>query len=107
VEPGLYLVIIAATYYRAVTIVGWLRRVHGDEYELAPGARVVTRIRGEADWNGLAKLAEEGPGKRYKLHDPMKTPELLHRFMMKRPKPCIESAWVEHIPKPSDWKEEA
>lgn len=103
-EPGLYLIQIPITYYRAITVVGWLRRIHGDEYELAPGARVVTRIRGEADWNGIAKLAEEGPGRRYKLHDPMLTSEPLHRLVMRRPKPCVESAWIDVIPKPKDWK---
>lgn len=105
-NPGLYLIQIPVTNYYAVTVVGWLRRLHGDEYELAPGARVVTRIRGAADWNGIALLAEEGPGQRYKLHEPMKTSEPLHRLTMRRPKPCIESPWLQHVPRPSDWVEE-
>ncbi len=102
-EDGLYLIQIPVTYYRAVTIVGWLRRLHGDEYEIAPGGRVVSRQRGSADWNGIAKLAENGPGDDYKLYEPMRTSEPLHRLTMRRPKPCIEAAWIKHVPRPADW----
>lgn len=101
-EPGLYLMQIPITN-RAITIVGWLRRIHGDEYELAPGARIVTRLHGSPSWDGIAKLAENGPGDSYKLYDPMKTSEPLHRLIMRRPKPCIESAWIAHVPRPGDW----
>lgn len=104
-DPGLYLIMVAVTHYRAVLMVGWLRRLHGDEYQLEPGARVITRISGGADWNGIAKLAEGGPGTRYKLHEPMLTPEPLHRLVMKRPKPCIEAAWIEYMPRPNKWHE--
>lgn len=103
-SEGLYLVQISITYYRALTIVGWLRRVRGDEYELAPGARIVTRAPGEAaSWTGLDDLAASGPGERYTLHAAMTQPEPLHRLMIKRAKPCDESAWAQHCPRPADW----
>ena len=103
-EPGLYVIQVAINRYYAITLVGWLHRLHGDEYALAPGARVVSLRPGIlADWNGIAMLAEEGPGDRYQIGRPMKTPELMHRLMMQRPKPCLLPGWIEYMPQPSNW----
>lgn len=104
-EHGLVLVQISITYYRALTMVGWLRRKHGDEYELVPGARIITRQSGAADWNGFDTLAADGPGSKYKLHPAMKQPEPLHRLIVKRCKPADEKAWAKHCPRPKDWSE--
>lgn len=103
-EPGLYVIQVAVNRYYAITLVGWLYRLHGDEYALAPGARVVNRRPGvAAEWDGIATLAENGPGDRYQLGRPMKTPEPMHRMMMQRPKPCLLPGWIEHVSKPPNW----
>ncbi len=101
--PGLKILQIQITNWRAITFVGWLRRVVGDEYELVD-ARIVTRSTGQsASWNGVAELAENGPG-RYKMAPRMKTPEQLHRLgNIRRCKPAIESVWASSCPKPDGW----
>ena len=103
-EHGLCLVQIQITYYRAITVIGWARRKRGDEWELVPGARIVTRKPSEpADWNGFDNLAADGPGKRYQLHDKMQQPEPLHRLMVKRCKPASIEKWAKHCPRPEGW----
>ena len=104
-EHGLLLVQISITYYRAITIVGWARRKGGDEWELVPGARVITRVRGQPEWNGFDDLAANGPGTKYKLHPEMKQPEPLHRLLVKRCKPADVKNWAEHCPRPKNWQE--
>lgn len=102
-EHGLCLVQIAITYYRAITIVGWARRKSGDEWELVPGARIITRAKGQYDWNGFDNLAANGPGKDYRCHPAMKMPEPLHRLIVKRCKPANTEAWSEYCPMPKGW----
>ena len=103
-EHGLCLVQISITNYRALTIIGWARRKGGDEWELVPGARIVTRKPGEyADWNGFDDLASSGPAKKYQLADAMLQPEPLHRLMVRRCKPADEKAWEKHCPMPKNW----
>ena len=105
-SPGLKIVQISITYYRAITFVGWLWRVSGDEYKLAPGARIVLRKSGVAwSWNGVHEMAEQGPGERYGLSDEFKAPEELHRLLIRRSVPCNEKAWAKHCPRPKDWVE--
>lgn len=103
-EPGLHLVQISITNYYSIVIVGWLRRIRGDEYELVPGARIITRKPGEpADWNGFDDLATKGPGKKYKLHPAMKAAEPLHRLMIRRSKSADEKVWTKDCPRPEGW----
>jgi hypothetical protein len=103
-ETGLHLIQISVTHYRALTIIGWLRRVRGDEYELVPGARIITRKSGEsADWNGFDDIASKGVGKKYKAHPAMKAPETLHRLIIKRSKPADEKVWAKECPRPEGW----
>ena len=104
-EEGLKILQIQVTAWRAITFVGWLRRVSGDEYHLL-GARIVTRKPGQPwSWNGIAELAEQGPRDRYHLAPIMKSPEELHRLgNIKRSKPADEQVWAEHCPKPNDWE---
>jgi hypothetical protein len=107
-SPGLKIVQIAITYYRAITFVGWLKRVSGDEYVLV-SPRIITRKSGqEWSWNGMRELAANGPGKKYQLSDKDDAdPEELHRLMIKRSIPADEKVWEKHCPKPADWKDES
>lgn len=104
-RPGLKIIQIQVTSWRAITFVGWLRRVSGDEYELMPGARIVTRKSGKsADWNGVDDLAANGPGAKYQLAPAMQAPEELHRLgNIRRSKPANEGAWAKHCPRPKNW----
>ena len=104
-RPGLKIVQIQVTYYRAITMVGWLRRDNGDEY-LLHNARIITRKSGAASWNGVAEMAEAGPEERYRLAPIMKEPEELHRLLIKRSHPCDVKAWAKQCPRPKDWKED-
>jgi hypothetical protein len=105
-KQGLKILQIQITTWRAITFVGWLRRIAGDEYHLVD-ARIITRRSGQpASWNGIAELAENGPGK-YTLAAKMKQPEELHRLgNIRRCKPAYEIAWAAHCPKPADWIDE-
>ena len=69
---------------------------------LSPGAERLSAV-APGSLNGIAMLAEEGPGDRYQIGRPMKTPELMHRLMMQRPKPCLLPGWIEYMPQPSNW----
>lgn len=102
-EPGLYIFQIAITYYRAVTLIGWLRRKHGDEYELVE-PRVITRIRGTHSWNGIQMLADAGPGKDYKVYPPGEKPRPMHRLLMPIPAQANEKAWAKDAPRPKNWE---
>ena len=105
VRDGLKVIQITGAYYGyAVTRVGWLRRVRGDEYELLPGAVTVTRT-GNVDQNGLDKLAAKGLGERYSASDASEQPEEIHRLLIRRCIPANEKAWAEALPRPKDWQE--
>ena len=106
-SPGLKILQIQITLYRAITFVGWLRRVSGDEYELMPGSRIVTRKPGaQWSWNGIDELASKGPGTKYALTDPAQAPEELHRLgNIRRSKPADEKVWTRDCPRPKDWVE--
>lgn len=103
-REGLNLVQVTGAYYGyAVTLVGWLRRVSGDEWELSPGYVTVMRT-GERDLGGLDKLASTGPAKRYTTSEPATLPESIHRLLVRRCKPCDEKAWAKLVPRPSNWE---
>ena len=106
--PGLKIIQISITNYRAITFVGWLRRLYGDEFELLPGARIITKKPGLAwDWNGIDNLAAGGLGKDYQVTPPMKMREELHRLgNIRRSKPANEESWRPHVPRPADWSDE-
>jgi len=97
--------VTGAYYGYAVTLAGWVRRVGGDEYEMLPGHVTVLRT-GNRDPNGLDRLAAEGPGKNYQCSEPSKGTELLHRLLVRRPKPANEKAWEKILPRPKGWQEE-
>ncbi len=102
-REGLTVLQVTGAYYGyAVTLVGWLRRVSGDEYEMLPGHVTVLRT-GDRDPNGLDKLASEGPGKSYRCSEPSRGPELLHRLLVRRPKPANEKSWAKVVPRPAGW----
>lgn len=104
-REGLKVIQVTGAYYGyAVTRVGWLRRVDGDEYELLPGAVTVMRT-GQRNLAGIDSLASEGPGKRYQCSEPAKAPEEIHRLLVRRSVPANEKAWAAVCPKPKDWVE--
>ncbi len=105
-KTGLTILQVTGGYYgRAVTLVGWLRRVGGDEYEMLPGHVTVWRESGSFQMNGLDTLAAEGLVKGYKASEPAKTVEQIHRLLVRRPKPCTEKSWSTVCPRPKDWQE--
>ena len=104
-REGLKVVQVTGAYYGyAVTRVGWLRRVDGDEYELLPGAVTVMRT-GEHNLAGIDLLASEGPGQRYQCSEPAKASEEIHRLLVRRSVPANEKAWAKVVPRPKDWAE--
>lgn len=96
---GLKLIQVPGRYYYAVTRVGWLRRIAGDEYELV-NAVTVLRTSG---MRRLDELASEGPKKDHRVSEHAKAPEELHRFGLRRCFSANEKVWREHCPKPKDW----
>lgn len=93
---GLKVLQLPGRYGYAVTLVVWVRRITGDEYE-GLNACVLAR-RGQYKLDGLQKLAAEGPGKSYDVTKPSKQPEEIHRLMVWRCLPANEEAWKEHCP---------
>lgn len=104
-REGLNVVQVTGAYYGyAVTLVGWLRRVSGDEWEMLPGHVTVMRT-GKRDLSGLDKLASGGLANRYRASEPAKQPESIHRLLVRRVKPANEEAWRSVVPRPTDWAE--
>lgn len=104
-RPGLKIITLPGAYYGyAVTRVGWLRRVSGDEFELV-GACTIART-GQQRLEGINKLASDGPGKGYQVSAADEGPEEVHRLLVRRCVPANEKAWREHCPKPKGWVEE-
>lgn len=103
-REGLKLVQVPGSYYgRAVTLVGWLKRTSGDEFELH-GAVMVWRT-GQWAPGGLDDLAADGPdSKRYGHSKPAKMPEELHRLTLRRSKPANPEAWAKICPRPKNWE---
>ena len=106
-RDGLKIFQLQGSYgYYATTLVGWLRRVRGDEWVLLPGARVLWRERGNRNPNGLDILANRGLGKDYAMGEPREGIEEVHRLLIRRPHIANETVWLKHVPRPADWKDE-
>jgi hypothetical protein len=104
-REGLKVIQTTGAYYGyAVTRVGWLRRVDGDEYELLPGAVTIQRT-GERNLAGLDLLASGGLGNRYAASEPAESSEEIHRLLVRRSLPANEAAWASVCPKPKGWVE--
>lgn len=102
---GLKVFQVPGRYGYSVTLVGWLRRVAGDEYE-AHNVCTVART-GNYRLDGLQRLASDGPGKKgYDVTKPSKMPEEIHRLLIRRSLPASVEAWAEHSPRPANWSEE-
>lgn len=91
---GLKLLQVPGRYGYAVTIVGRLRRVAGDEYVIEPGARTVVRTSGART---LAELAADGPGRDHRLLPPTKVEEEIHRLTVRRALVASEEAWGKEV----------
>ncbi len=105
-HDGIKIVQVPGNFYgRGVTMVGWMRRVGGDEWELLPGARVIYRQSGNYSYTGLDDLAAKGPGKSYGLAEPTLAGEHVHRLLIRRSKPATWAGWLDLCPKPKDWSD--
>lgn len=101
-KDGLKVIQVPGRFGYSVTLVGWVRRVNGDELELL-NAVTVART-GTYRLDGIQRLASEGPGKRgYDVTEPAKLPEELHRLLVRRSLPANEAAWQDYCPKPKGW----
>lgn len=107
-RDGLKVIQVTGSYYGyAVTMVGWLRRVAGDEYELLAGARVVMRKSSVAPAS-LARLANDGMESNYFfVGEPSEGPEEINRLLVRRCFPANEKVWGKACPKPKDWGKES
>jgi hypothetical protein len=85
--------------YNPYVIVGWLRRVDGDWWEMI-GARVIRRFGTNI---AMTTLAEKGPATDTQLLEASAQPEDYHRFGISRALRCNEEMWLKHCPKPKDW----
>jgi hypothetical protein len=101
---GLKVFQVPGRYGYSVTLVGWVRRISGDEFE-ALNACTVART-GNYRMDGLQKLASDGPKKAYDVTEPAKMPEELHRLLLRRVLPANVEAWKAHCPRPTGWTEE-
>ncbi len=99
-EDGIKIIQLPGRYGYAATFVAWVRRVHGDEWQMVPGARAIYRT---GTPRGLHWLAANGPGNDYDLLEPSKTPEPFHRLVPGRVIDADESAWADHCPRPARW----
>ena len=96
------LLLIKLPGYYGPTKICWVVRKNGDEWEMLPGARLVSRTAGD---RVLEQLAADGPMNDHKVWPPAKLGEPLHRLVPWRTLYADEKAWAEHCPKPKDWKE--
>lgn len=102
-RDGLKVIQLTGAYYGyAVTFVGWVRRVAGDEYELCAGARMALR-KSSSEPATLDRLANEGK-KHYTLADATLGPEEINRLLVRRCIPADEKVWAKDCPCPADWK---
>jgi hypothetical protein len=102
-KDGLKIIQLPGRYGYSVTLVGWLRRINGDEYELLNACTVARN--GNYKLDGLQKLASDGPKKSYDVTSAASMPEEVHRLLIRRSLPANEAAWREHCPKPKGWVE--
>jgi hypothetical protein len=100
VNHGLYIVSVPSGGYYPYTIVGWVRRVEGDEWE-AVGARIIRRYGPSVS---LTTLAEKGPQEGTELLPASHLPRPVHRLHMGLPLKCDVKAWAKDCPKPKGWK---
>ena len=96
---GLAIVVVAGGW-RALTRVGWLRRVEGDEWELV-GCRSVRTV---GRYVPLAELATIGPVKDVSLQQEAAEPEPVHRLLMRRVLYCDVAKWAKEVPRPKGWE---
>jgi hypothetical protein len=98
-RDGLTIISIPSGYYPYV-LVGWVRRVTGDEYDVH-GARVIKRFGRN---NALATLAAKGP-LTAELLPAAEIPERVHRLLVTRAIPCAVAPWAKECPRPKGWEE--
>ena len=101
-KDGLKILQFSGRYNYLATFVGWVRRVGGDRYELH-GFRPVW-LTGNYSWDGLMRLAGEGPSNRYALAPAV--PGVVREFIegeARNVHTANEVAWAKECPKPEGW----
>jgi hypothetical protein len=102
-RDGLKILQFSGRYNYLATFVGWVRRVGPEHYELS-GFRPVW-LTGTWAWDGLVRLAAEGPGTRYGMR-PAAPPSVVREFIegeARNVHSCDEAAWAKECPKPEGW----
>lgn len=99
---GLKIIQLRGRYGWAVTILGWLRRDSGDEWEIV-NARTVRRTDGART---LASLAHRGPGDDHILSEQSEVIEETNRLLILRCLRANEAVWGPLCPRPADWRDE-
>jgi hypothetical protein len=100
-RDGLKVIQVPGRYGYSLTLVGWLKRIVGDEFEIH-NACTVART-GNYRMDGLQKLASEGPKKGYDVTEPAKLPEEIHRLLVRRALPASVEAWAKACPRPKNF----
>jgi hypothetical protein len=97
---GLKIIQVPGMYANlAVTRIGWLRRVSGDEWELI-GASTIVRT---GSPRSLDSLAAHGPKDDRRLTASAEAPEEIHRLVIRRSLPADVKAWAADCPRPDGW----
>jgi len=100
---GLKIIQVPGMYANlAVTRIGWLRRVSGDEWELT-GARTIVRT---GSSRTLDSLAAHGPKGDHRLTASAEGPEEIHRLVIRRSLPADVKAWAPYCPRPDGWTDD-
>lgn len=102
-RPGLKIIQIAGRYGYSVTLVGYMRRVGGDEWDMLPGHTSVVRTGGVRN---IDELANDGPMDDHRCSQPARSVEEVNRVFLRRCKPANVEKWP-MVKRPKDWKDEA
>jgi hypothetical protein len=103
-HDGIYLLRLRGGWYgRGIPVIGWLRRVGGDWWQLLPGARVVARR--DDDMTSIAVLAGSGPTSSHVMRDPSTAVEIVNALGILRIFIADEAAWSKDCPRPAGWVE--
>lgn len=100
-RPGLKVIQIAGRYGYSVTIVGYIRRVGGDEWEVLAGHVSVARTSGSRN---IDELANDGPMDDHQCSRTARSEEEVNRLLLRRCKPANAEKWP-MVKMPTDWKD--
>ena len=96
------LMLVKLPGYYGPTKICWMVRKRGDEWEILPGSRLVTRTDGQ---RLLEELAADGPREDHRVWPASKLGEPIHRLVPWRMLYADEKAWAKDCPRPDGWVE--